>query len=42
MLVISDTFVVFGRAADQWFDEAKRIHKSLNASIYGKIIYAHW
>jgi hypothetical protein len=34
--------VVFGRAADQWFEEAKERHTNLNAIIYGNIIYAQW
>ncbi|KAK3003001.1 hypothetical protein RJ639_017900 [Escallonia herrerae] len=29
-------------AADQWFKEAKERETTLNAIIYGNIIYAHW
>lgn len=32
----------FGSAADHWFKEAKERLPSLNAVIYGNIIYAHW
>ena len=35
-------FCHFGRAADHWFKEAKERHTTLNAIIYGNIIYAHW
>ncbi|KAM7465861.1 hypothetical protein LguiB_013423 [Lonicera macranthoides] len=29
-------------AADQWFKEAKERQPTLNAIIYGNLIYAHW
>lgn len=32
----------FQRAADHWFKEAKERHTTLNAIIYGNIVYAHW
>lgn len=31
-----------GRAAEFWFKKAKERHATLNAIIYGNIIYAHW
>lgn len=33
---------VCGRAAERWFKEAKERHPTLNAIIYGSIIYANW
>jgi len=43
-LVPNLSFVVHfcGRAAEQWFKEAKERHPTLNAIIYGSIIYANW
>lgn len=33
---------ICGRAAELWFKEAKERLTSLNAIIYGSIIYANW
>lgn len=42
LLLLLFSFVTSGRAAEFWFKEAKERLETLNAIIYGNIIYANW